>query len=116
LAGEGFGIVYLEAGVYGKPVVAGNVAGALDAVADGESGLLVNPTDSPAVASAIARLLHDRDLARRLGEAGARRAQGFAWPLIAERVEAVLLSQLEVSARPRSDARPQHEDSARTTA
>ncbi len=94
LAGEGFGIVYLEAGAYGKPVVAGNVAGALDAVADGKSGLLVDPTDPQAVAEAIAKLLLDRELARRLGSAGAERAQRLAWPVVAARVEAVLLEQL----------------------
>jgi phosphatidylinositol alpha-1,6-mannosyltransferase len=94
LAGEGFGIVYLEAGAHGKPVVAGNVAGALDAVADGESGLLVDPTDPQAVAEAIATLLLDRELARRLGTAGAVRARGFAWPVIVARVEALLLEQL----------------------
>jgi phosphatidyl-myo-inositol dimannoside synthase len=99
LAGEGFGIVYLEAGAYGKPVVAGNVAGALDAVADGESGLLVDPTDPHAVAGAIARLLLDRELAQRLGRAGAERARRFAWPVIAGRVEAVLLEQLCVGRR-----------------
>jgi phosphatidylinositol alpha-1,6-mannosyltransferase len=97
LAGEGFGIVYLEAAAYGKPVVAGNVAGALDAVADGESGLLVDPTDPGAVASAIVSLLLDRELARKLGAAGAARARGFAWPLIAKRVEAVLLDTLATS-------------------
>jgi phosphatidylinositol alpha-1,6-mannosyltransferase len=90
LAGEGFGIVYLEAAAYGKPVLAGNVGGALDAVADGESGLLVDPTDPEAVASAIVRLLLDRGLARRLGEGGAERARRFAWPMICERVEALL--------------------------
>ncbi len=98
LAGEGFGIVYLEAGAYGKPVVAGNVAGALDAVANGESGLLVDPTDSHAVAEAIATLLLDRALARRLGGAGAARARHFAWPVIAARVEALLLAQLRRAA------------------
>src|SRR4051812_37192313 len=36
--GEGFGIVYLEAGVHEVPVVGGNVAGALDAVVDGVTG------------------------------------------------------------------------------
>jgi phosphatidylinositol alpha-1,6-mannosyltransferase len=92
-AGEGFGIVYLEAGAYGKPVVAGNVAGALDAVLDGESGLLVDPTDPAAVADAIARLLGDEQLAARLGAAGASRARGLAWPAIAERVQALLLEQ-----------------------
>jgi phosphatidylinositol alpha-1,6-mannosyltransferase len=90
LAGEGFGIVYLEAGAYGKPVVAGNVAGALDAVSDGETGLLVDPTDARAVGDAITRLLLDPELARRLGAAGAERARRFAWPVVVERVQAVL--------------------------
>lgn len=93
-AGEGFGIVYLEAGAYGKPVVAGNVGGSLDAVRDGETGLLVDPTDSAAVARAIEQLLLDPGLARRLGAAGAKHAQAYAWPLISERVQAVLLEQL----------------------
>jgi len=93
-AGEGFGIVYLEAAAYGKPVVAGNVAGALDAVADGETGLLVDPTDERAVADALTRLLSDRELARRMGVAGAERAKRFAWPLVAARLESVLLEQV----------------------
>jgi phosphatidylinositol alpha-1,6-mannosyltransferase len=94
-AGEGFGIVYLEAGAYGKPVVAGDVAGAVDAVLDGETGLLVDPTDSLAVADAITRLLLDEQLASRLGRAGAERARRLAWPVIVERVERVLLELLQ---------------------
>jgi phosphatidylinositol alpha-1,6-mannosyltransferase len=93
-AGEGFGIVYLEAGAFGKPVVAGNVAGALDAVLDGESGVLVDPTDAVAVARAITTLLTDEPLAARLGAAGALRARSLAWPTIAERVQGLLLEQL----------------------
>jgi phosphatidylinositol alpha-1,6-mannosyltransferase len=93
LAGDGFGIVFLEAAAYGKPVVAGNVGGALDSVSDGENGLLVDPRDPGAVADAIGRLLLDRELAARLGSAGAARARSFAWPVIAERVEEVLLEQ-----------------------
>ena len=93
-AGDGFGIVYLEAGSYGKPVVAGNVGGPLDAVVDGETGLLVDPADPVGVANAIERLLSDRQLALRLGRAGAQRAQDFAWPLVAQRVQALLLEQL----------------------
>jgi phosphatidyl-myo-inositol dimannoside synthase len=89
-AGEGFGIVYLEAGAHGKPVVAGNVAGAVDAVVHEETGLLVDPADPPAVAAAIAALLLDDQMARRMGAAGARRARAFAWPLIVARVEAVV--------------------------
>ncbi len=94
LAGEGFGIVYMEAGAYGKPVVAGNVGGALDSVSDGESGLLVDPRDPAAVADAITRLLLDPELARRLGSAGQARAQSYAWPLIAERVEEMLFERI----------------------
>jgi phosphatidylinositol alpha-1,6-mannosyltransferase len=94
-AGEGFGIVYLEAGAYGKPVVAGNVGGAVDAVVDGETGLLVDPLDPLAVAEAITRLLQDGELARRLGAAGQARAQLYAWPRVVERVEALLLAQLD---------------------
>jgi phosphatidylinositol alpha-1,6-mannosyltransferase len=93
-AGEGFGIVYLEAGAYGKPVIAGNVGGALDAIRDGVTGLLVDPLDELAVAQAISALLLDPELAGRLGAAGRLRAQEHAWPVIVERVQAVLLDQL----------------------
>jgi phosphatidylinositol alpha-1,6-mannosyltransferase len=97
LPGEGFGIAYLEAGTYGKPVLAGNVAGPLDAVADGVSGLLVDPTDATAVAAAVERLLFDRELAERLGQGGLARARDFAWPAIAERVEVALLDTVAKS-------------------
>jgi phosphatidylinositol alpha-1,6-mannosyltransferase len=89
-AGEGFGIVYLEAGVHRLPVVAGRVGGALDAVVDGTTGLLVEPTDHVEVADAITRLLVDRQAAAAMGEAGARHARGFSWPAIASRVRDTL--------------------------
>jgi phosphatidylinositol alpha-1,6-mannosyltransferase len=88
--GEGFGIAYLEAGAHGLPVVAGNVGGALDAVVDGVTGLLVDPTDHIAVAGALIDLLLDRSRAAELGEAGATRAHEFAWEAVARRVEHVL--------------------------
>jgi phosphatidylinositol alpha-1,6-mannosyltransferase len=94
-AGEGFGIVYLEAGAHGKPVVAGNVGGALDAVLDGRTGLLVDPLDPLAVAEAISALLLDDELAQRLGAAGREHAQGQAWPIVAERVQRQLLALLD---------------------
>jgi phosphatidyl-myo-inositol dimannoside synthase len=97
LAGEGFGIVYLEAAAYGKPVLAGRVAGAVDAVIDGQTGLLIDPTDHLAVAGAISTLLLDRQLARRLGDAGVEHARGLAWPEICGRVEEVLLEQVGAS-------------------
>jgi phosphatidylinositol alpha-1,6-mannosyltransferase len=93
-AGEGFGIAYLEAGAYGKPVLAGNVGGALDAVIDGQTGLLVDPRDPLAVAEAIGSLLLDGALAGRLGAAGRTRALQHAWPSVVERVERELLELL----------------------
>jgi phosphatidylinositol alpha-1,6-mannosyltransferase len=99
--GEGFGIVYLEAAAHGLPVVAGNVAGARDAVVHGETGLLVDPTDHLAVAAAVTRLLRDPVERVRLGERGAERAAEFTWPEIAGRVEELLLKLMN-GARARS--------------
>jgi phosphatidyl-myo-inositol dimannoside synthase len=98
-AGEGFGIAFLEAAAHGRPVVAGNVGGTTDAVIDGVTGLLVDPCDQLAVAEAITRLLLDPGLAERLGRAGRERAESLAWPLIAARVQALLLELLEVALR-----------------
>lgn len=91
-AGEGFGIVYLEAAAHGCPAVAGGVGGAVDAVVDGVTGRLTDPEDHIAVGNTLVELLEDRDQCRRMGEAGARRAQEFAWPRIAERVSRLLTS------------------------
>lgn len=55
--GEGFGIVYLEALACGKPVVAGDQDGSLDALLDGRLGLLVNPDSATDVAAALTRVL-----------------------------------------------------------
>lgn len=89
--GEGFGIVYLEAGAHGTPVVAGNVGGAVDAVVDGQTGLLVAPEDHVEVAEAICGLLLDRERAARLGDGGRAWAERHAWPAIVRRVEDVLM-------------------------
>jgi phosphatidyl-myo-inositol dimannoside synthase len=93
-AGEGFGISYLEAAAYGKPVVGGNVGGVLDAVIDGETGLLVDPQDVLAVAGAITSLLLDQPLAERLGAAGRARAEAHSWPAVCARVQDELLGLL----------------------
>jgi phosphatidylinositol alpha-1,6-mannosyltransferase len=90
LGGEGFGIVYMEAAAHGIPAIGGNVAGALDAVVDGETGLLVDPTDHLALAAAATRLLADPAQAQGMGAAARRYAEEHAWPLIAAKVEALL--------------------------
>ena len=110
MSGEGFGIVYLEAGAHGVPVLAGNVGGALDAVKHEETGLLVDPTDSAAVAHGLLRLLTDKKLAARFGAAGRERAQTFAWRLIAARVQEEMLDLIRHSrGHGRSPVLPAHD-------
>ena len=91
LAGEGFGIVYLEASAHGLPVVAGAVGGATDAVVHGKTGLLVDPEDHRAVADALVALLSDRELAARLARGGRARAERLTWEAAGASVEAELL-------------------------
>lgn len=76
---EGFGLVYLEAGAHGLPIVAHAIGGVPEAVIDGETGLLVAPGDTAALTQAFARLLDDSSLRRRLGEAGRTRALSRTW-------------------------------------
>jgi phosphatidylinositol alpha-1,6-mannosyltransferase len=71
---EGFGIVFLEAALAGKPSVAGRVGGAREAVSDGETGVLVNGEAPAAVAEAVLGLLADPARAGRLGAAARARA------------------------------------------
>jgi phosphatidylinositol alpha-1,6-mannosyltransferase len=93
--GEGFGIVYLEAAAAGLPVVAGRVAGALDAVDDGRTGLLVDPEDVGQVQGALIRLLTDSGLRESMGAAGPGWAAGFTWQRQADAVDAVLRRELD---------------------
>ena len=75
---EGFGIVYLEAAASGVPAIGTRGSGAEDAIADGESGFLVEP-EVEAVAAALERLLGDEGLRKRMGAAGLARARASSW-------------------------------------
>lgn len=55
---EGFGIVYLEALACGKPTIGGNQDGAMDALRQGELGVLVNPDDISEIGHAIIQILN----------------------------------------------------------
>ncbi|MCX7016306.1 MAG: glycosyltransferase family 4 protein [Candidatus Sumerlaeota bacterium] len=87
---EGMPRSILEAMGMSLPVVATNIRGCREEVADGETGWLVPVGDAPALAERIGRLLRDAEGRRRMGEAGRRRAEA----LFDER--AVLRRQLEV--------------------
>jgi glycogen synthase len=81
---EPFGIVVLEALRAGRPVVASARGGAGEIVRHEREGLLADPLDGAQLAGAIARLLDDRDLARRLAQAGRERVARFDWSAVAD--------------------------------
>ncbi|MAE64043.1 MAG: hypothetical protein CMJ18_07185 [Phycisphaeraceae bacterium] len=87
---EGFGIVFLEAGACGKPVIAGRVGGQADAVEDDRTGLIVDGTDHAAVTDALARLRGDADLRRRCGAEGRARALDHRWSRVVERTVGIV--------------------------
>lgn len=99
---EGFGLVLLEAGACGRPVLGACSGGIPDAVAHEDSGLLVPPDDPAAAAVALVRLLGDPALARRLGEGGRRRAREvLSW----ERAARAIFETMQASVRGVSSAR-----------
>lgn len=67
---EGFGLVFREANACRKPVIGGRAGGVVEAVKDGESGLLVNGNNVDEIAAAIERILDDADLSERLSAGG----------------------------------------------
>jgi phosphatidylinositol alpha-1,6-mannosyltransferase len=90
---EGFGIVFVEAAACGVPSVAGDSGGAAEAVADGETGVVVHrPDNAEEVASALTRLLDDDELRTRMGVAARIRAETeFSYDGLAARLDTALL-------------------------
>jgi glycosyltransferase involved in cell wall biosynthesis len=74
---EGFPNWVVESMAAGRPVVATNVGGVPDAVVQGETGLLVEPDDSTALAEALERFLRDKEFRSRAGSAGTSRARSM---------------------------------------
>lgn len=67
---ESFGLIYVEAMRYGKPVIGCDAGGIPEVVSDGVTGLLAKPGDVDNLTACICRLLDDPELSRRLGRAG----------------------------------------------
>ena len=77
---EGYGIVFIEAGAHGKPVIGGRAGGAVEAVDDGSTGILVDGYRVEDIRRAVRLLLDDQEMAGRMGEAGRRKAGESSWP------------------------------------
>ena len=86
---EGWGMVAMDAAVAGTPVVGYRIPGLRDAILDGVTGVLTDPTPS-ALAEAAVRLLADPERWARLSGAAAERARAYAWDGIAARWLTVL--------------------------
>lgn len=96
---EAFGLVQLEAMVYGKPVINTSLPTGVPHVSlHGETGLTVPPDDVPALAAAIQKLAGDADLRKQYGAAAKQRAEtAFAETIVMEQVYQYLN---EIASRP----------------
>jgi phosphatidylinositol alpha-1,6-mannosyltransferase len=58
---EGFGIVFIEALYYGKPVIAGNKDGSVDALCNGKFGLLIDPDNQQEIIGAVQKMIDNKE-------------------------------------------------------
>jgi glycosyltransferase involved in cell wall biosynthesis len=91
---EGFGMPALEAMACGTPVLASNVSSLPEVV--GDAGILVDPTDTGALAAAMRRLVDDSALRAELRQRGLARASRFSWERCAHETLAVFREALAV--------------------
>lgn len=87
---EGFGIVYLEAGLFSKPVISGRSGGVVEAVQDNVNGIVVNEEDASDIAQAILDLYNDDVLRQSLGEAGRERSLKQSWQKQVQKIYSLL--------------------------
>jgi colanic acid/amylovoran biosynthesis glycosyltransferase len=92
---EGFGVTVAEASAMQVPTIASRCGGLMDQVEDGETGLLVEQRDAGGLSAAMQRLMQDRELRDRLGQAARHRAVAeFDTTAQVARLEAVLLAAM----------------------
>jgi D-inositol-3-phosphate glycosyltransferase len=94
---ESFGLVALEAGACGTPVVGAAVGGLRTVVDDGRTGFLVEGHDPAEHAARLLEILGDRALAARMGEEACRDAQRFSWEHTADDLLSVYRDVLAVA-------------------
>jgi len=88
---EGFGIVFLDANLFSKPVIGGNSGGIPSAVEHNVSGILVDPESTDEISKTLIKLLTNQELSNRLGSQGMHRALSeFQWPVQAKKIIDVL--------------------------
>jgi glycosyltransferase involved in cell wall biosynthesis len=106
---EGLPTVILEGHAAGKPVIGAAATGIVDLIADGETGLLFPVGDALALADAIAKLISDKALARKLALAGEEQVKRkFRQELIWAALRREYLRVLQGRERQHSSVLPQH--------
>ena len=89
---EPFGVAFVEAMHFGLPCIGPRAWAVPEIIADGETGFTVPVDDVEALTDRLLRLLEDRELARRMGEAGRERARRlFTWPQVVGRMVEVMV-------------------------
>jgi phosphatidylinositol alpha-1,6-mannosyltransferase len=86
---EALGLVFLEAGACGVPVIGAHDSGAVCAIRDDENGFLIPPDRPEEGGKAILRILQDSELKRRLGDRGRQMAMARDWGRVGERLERI---------------------------
>jgi phosphatidyl-myo-inositol dimannoside synthase len=90
--GEGFGIAFLEAMAFGKPVIGPDSGAPAELIRHGQEGLLVDPGDPRALANAVINLLTTPEVARNMGDSASRRVrQEYSFSALRRRLGEILV-------------------------
>ena len=99
--GESFGVILLEAMIFGKPVVASRIEGYRELIGESEAGVLVNKEDGAALAEGIERVLGDETGYVRRAEAARRLAGNYTWAETGPRITGLYERTFSESAKGR---------------
>ncbi|HVS82078.1 MAG TPA: glycosyltransferase family 4 protein [Pyrinomonadaceae bacterium] len=114
-AGEGFGIVFLEAMHYRKPIIAANSGATPEVVKDGETGMLVESGNVERLAAAMIALCTNRPERDRMGNAGNKRLrENFTFDHFKRRLHEILLAELPEKAFDHGERQIAHRASSLT--
>lgn len=96
---ESFGLIFVEASVFGKAVIGPDVGGVKEIIADGVNGLLFRPNDAQSLAAALRRVVEDAELRRSLSAAARRKyEEEYTADLMVERLEDYYLRRVHEAA------------------